>query len=76
MVSMGSIFILLIRVIRAKVFTGLVCFMFIERMPTIRYYSDFIPGLGSVVWVIRVIRVICGFYFTSGDFGLLGFLWL
>jgi hypothetical protein len=34
LVSMGSMFILLIRVICARVITGLVCCMFIERMPT------------------------------------------
>ncbi len=34
LVSMGSMFILLIRVICARVITGLSCFMFIERMLT------------------------------------------
>jgi hypothetical protein len=36
---------LLIRVICARVITGLICLMFIERMLTLRYYSDFIPIL-------------------------------
>jgi hypothetical protein len=31
---MGSMFILLIRVIFSRVITGLICFMFIERMLT------------------------------------------
>ncbi len=34
LVSMGSMFILPTRVIRAKVITVLICFMFIERMLT------------------------------------------
>ena len=34
LVSMGSMFILLIRVICTRVITGLICFMFIERMLT------------------------------------------
>jgi hypothetical protein len=64
---MGTKFILLIRVIRARVITGFICFMFME---CVCLHEDIIvilsPVSGSLGWVVRVIRVICGFYFIWG----------
>ena len=56
---MGSMFILIITVVCTRVITGLICFMFIERMLTCRYYSDFMTSL----IICSVIRVIWGLLF-------------